>query len=411
MKSIIRTNIFLFVMVVISCNAGMADKVFYVRFDHTEKSAQSQVIVREIKKSHETIAVPNKCLPQKIKGAVESASPSKSGRYLLLKGYPWHTFRNKRTGQIRTSYGNFWSSTPSKEDDIADGGKGIWYWDQNAKKAYVLIDDIEHSGYNPTWAPYGDDILFRDNGQNKFSNELKSGKIEIFRLPSKKRVSFGPFQNVTKTTWSGDGNSILMVVNVKGKSLIQLQSLTGKLNNLFTWPRIIWSITQSPKNSSFVILDETGLYITNRAGKHAVKLPIVCSEGEVWFNWQFKFNSSGSKLAIFSDVCRGNPHVFTDYTLYIVDMYKRRLSRNQWTWSASFQGSDIEYGRYLDGWMPDNKTVRIGARVDYGFEKPAGSINDWVKIWKLDISRKSNPEVEIFDSSKKCMKACWWSGK
>jgi len=387
-----------------------ADKVFYVRFDHTAKSAQSQVIERDIRTSHETIAVPNNCLPRKIKGAVESALPSRSGRYLLLKGYPWHTFRDKRTGQIRTSYGNFWSSTPGKEDSIADGGKGIWYWDTNTKKASVLVEDRENTRYFPAWAPYKDDILFRDSGGDIYGNELKSETIEILRLPSKQHISFGPFKNVIENTWSGDGNSILLVTNRSGKSVVQLQALTGKLKQLFMWPRVIRTITQSPKCSNFLILDETGLYITDQAGKHTTKLPIVCSQGESWYNWQFKFNKSGSKLAIFSDVCSGNPHVFTDYTLYIVDMNKRKVSKNKWTWSASFQGSDIEYARYLDGWMPDNKTVRIGARVDYGFEKPAGSINDWVKMWKLDISRKGNREIEIFDSGKKCMKANWWSG-
>ena len=63
----------------------------------------------------------------------------------------------------------------------------------------------------------------------------------------------------------------------------------------------------------------------------------------------------------------GDPAVFSDIDLYVVNVTAGRATMMK-SWKESFQGSGTAELLKLDGWMPDDKSVRLSACVCYGSE-------------------------------------------
>lgn len=345
-------------------STSKSGKIYYVK--------SHEVLEVDLKTKSEKIAVPNELIPEQLRGKIETAVVSPSGKYLLLK-------------------------------DVSDG---FWIWNREDKTTKFLSKGEVFTGYykGPVWSAYNDYLLWNESLYYKPQTE----KVEISRPEKAKNLVYGPFPNVTLTNWAENGKGLIIVGSKDQKSEVYLQPLTGRRKLLFKWPREIIQITQSHNGTHYAIWDKSGIYLTDDLGKNAKRLPI-----KIDGTTETKFNTSGSKLAVFTNYNYGEPHIYYDYALYIIDTTAKRVMKPNIAWTASsIQFDTEEYLRYLDGWMADNKTVRIGAEVLYGgggWEIPAQ--RDWIRMWVVDPSRKDNHEVEIFDSGGDCTSASFWPNR
>ncbi len=379
-----------------------ADKVFTVRVSESWKCSLSAVYEEDPKTRVRKEIIPNELLTIPMKGAVDSVEPSPSGRYLLLKGMPWHSFRNRTTGRIRTAFGGSYMSRPEEEEEAGQSRGSVWIWDRESRKMTKVTYERPEGSAQATWSPGTDHILLRDSGTTSYPLVDALDRENVFNASDGTSAQYG----VLLTTWSGDGKGLLLATDYGQGMRVYLQPLKGKARPVFSWPEKARYLTQTPNSSVFAIFDSRGFFLAGTDGKSA-KLAITLKGDNN--EAKLQFSRDGRRLAIFTSFMHGEPHVNTDYALYVVDVQKKSVM-HKWLWQESFQGSGEAFSRYLDGWMPDNRTLRIGARVWYGVEKPADSQDDWVKIWTLDTT-KGGGEQEIWDSGQQCMNAAWYSGK
>ncbi|MHB1001484.1 MAG: hypothetical protein ACYC27_19770 [Armatimonadota bacterium] len=363
-------------------------------------------------------------LPGQYETRPASASASPDGKYLHIVGSSGWVFKNKDTGKTTSVFGKT-VTYDAGNPPVATIDSSDWCWERGKDALTNIVPPSKCTGpdwstnHSPMlWSPKENKLLCRRDFNNSPFNTclyVYDAKSMTTRVLSHTRVT-------DIAIWSGNGNGIIDVCKTNdGEFTVLYADLSGKTRQLFRWPRKIISLAQSPDNSMFALSDANGCYLLNARRRVITKLEITKLEIPIQirsFDVSFRFNSSGSRLAVLTSYSYGEPGIGLDQQLWIVDIKVRKASKVA-QWQESFMGSALATRRRIENWFTDQKTVIIAGAISYGEEKPVDSENDWVKIWTYDTQSPiyeslgifPGNETEVFDSGKGCLGVAWWAGK
>lgn len=412
MKSAYRL-IVIFGAMLLFCNSLAAyseslGRVIFLRATGGQSDSPTDVMEKNLDTGHTETLISHESLPKSFKTRVASVSPSPNGKYLYITSSPGWVFKDKATGKTRTVFGETFSYG-GEEEPAETIDKRSWCWERGeaAPRSIVPPSDCIGSGRlasdSPTvWAPEGNRLLCRrDLDDSPYTNCLY-----LYNATSRITRTLSLTKGLNMAVWSGNGDSVIEIRRTKNEgSMVSRIGVDGKSRQLFTWPRRICGVTQSPNGSVFALFDLTGCYLLGTDGQLIAKLKIPMQKES--FEVSFRFNKSGNCLGVLTSYWYGEPHVGLDQQLWVVDM-KSKQARRIARWGEFFQGSDLATERWIEGWFPDQQTVVIAGAINYGAEKPADSENDWIKIWAYNTQLRTGKGMEIFDSGKRCLGVAWW---
>ncbi len=390
------------------CSESLGKVVFLRAAAGSASDSPVDVLEKNLDTGDTKMLISHESLPGSFKTRIASASPSSGGQYLYITSSPGWVIKDRATGKARMIFGETFSYG-GEEEVVETIDKADWCWERGKAvlSGIAVPSDCTGSAWlvsdSPTvWSPKGNRLLGRrDLDESPYTNCLY-----IYDANSRTAKTLSLIRRLNTAVWSGNDNGVIEVRRAKNESSqVSYTGLDGKSRLRFGWPRRVHSIAQSPNGLVFALCDATGCYILGTDGHVISKLKTQTQKES--FDVSFHFNRSGNRLAILTSYWYGEPHVGLDQQLWVVDIESRQASRVA-RWGEFFQGSGLAIERWIEGWLPDQKTVVIAGAISYGAEKPADSENDWIKIWAYNTQLRTGKGTEVFDSGKRCLGAAWW---
>ena len=394
---------------VVSAHAADLGKVLFVRFAGDPENGPADVYEKNLNTDATKLLISHKSLPKSFQTRIDSVNPSPDGRFVVLNESPGWIIRDGKTGKSRVMFGYGFSYSGDEELSGEIGG-GRWCWERKtgAVKQIRKGVGLEHVGM--AWSPKGDYLLITETTDGSFNTDsAPEGSIQIYNPVSGKSIHFNSINNLGIAEWSGKGDGVIEVTySSKSISTVLFQPITGKRKMLFSWPRPISNIAQSPDGTTFAIFDDKGYYLTNSKGKNIKTLRIP--RQEECFSVNLCFNRSGSHLAISTYYCFGEPHINETDQLWSVDVKKASVKRIV-EWNECLQGSGTAVNRSVIGWLPDDKSIAVEGSICYGEEMPAEMRNNWSILWRYNMLTPTGKGQKLFDSDKGCLGIGYCPGK
>ena len=393
-----------------AASAASLGQVLFLRAAKPGAESPVDVYEKDLDTGETKLLISHKSLPDTFRTRACDVAPSFDGRYLWILSSPGWVFHNQSTGETRTVFGYAFSHG-GEEEPIDAIDEADWCWERKTgtiRKIDAPQDCIgpgwSRSDSNMKWSPEGNRLLGRQDAEEAPYPSC----LYLYDATAQSVRKLATASELEIAIWSAQADGAVEVLNApKETSLVWFQPTSGERKTLFTWPREIAAIAQSPDGKTFAVFDSLGNYLVGRDGRHIRKLKMPTEEKLFWAD--FWFNTSGSRLAVLTSYSFGEPHLGLIQQLWVVDSKTTRAHRVA-RWDESFQGSGLAVDRWIEGWLPDEKSVLIGGAISYGVEKPADSENDWIKIWSYDTVRCTGRGSVLFDSGKGCLGVEWWPG-
>lgn len=385
----------------LSAQAADLGKVLFVRLAGEYQNGASDVYEKDLNTGTIKLLISHKSLPKSFQTRIAAVNSSPNGKYIEIDESPGWVIQNKKTGNSRVVFGYGFSY--NVDEKVADEiGGGRWCWERKTGIIKKIRQSSVYEDIDLAWSPNGDYMLLADDTDGYFSpDSAPQGFFQIYNPISDKSYHFTNITHLGIAAWTGKGDGVIQVTySREGVSTVSIQPIAGKRKLVFTWPRPIASIAQSPDGTKFAIFDTTGYYLTDSKGKNAKILQIPIQKE--CFIVDLKFNKSGTHLAIVTYYNFGEPHVSETDQLWSVDVKKANVMRIT-VWNESFQGFGTAINRSVAGWMPDDKSIVIDGCVSYGVEMPADIQKDWRKLWSYSMLIPTGKGDVLFDSGKSCL--------
>lgn len=368
--------------------------VYMLRSVEGSQSDATDLYRVNLQDGSEEIVINHKTLPKEFETKMAEPSVSPTGRFVVFVSTPMAVITDEN-GQVDKQMGWAWGWMGNP--DVQFVSQKWWLLDNQDGRIWLLGDDAIDSA---VWSPVQDILLI--NSTTSIDDNY-TYTTRIYNPSNNKWRQYRKSANEAIAQWSGNGLGLLLVEPVKKRQSVNVVSLQGKKRHLYTIDAAR-TIAQSPDHKRFAIFDGKTHGLYSAFGKRLRKLPIKVEEGVYWAEYQFSPDSG--HLAVSTWYNYGEPHVFTDGCIWLVDI-KLSETRMLFSWNEMVMGSEDQESFSVIGWSPDSKHLLLEGNTTYGEEMPSDAKNDSFSFGYLDVDSKQQEMQVVYRSGKGCWGVDW----
>ena len=205
-------------------------------------------------------------------------------------------------------------------------------------------------------------------------------------------------------------NSIILAISPSGDEMdtAYRQFANGNRQQLFRSKRDISYITDLPDSPGFIYhpVEFGVLNYRSRSGKiFRLRLDGDNFDDSNW-NFTSRVLANTGKMALLRCWNHGEPHIASDFNLYVVDIHSLSFTRKD-----SFSGNVFFEDYDLIGQLGTSPRVLIKEQTGSGdSDLTIGTRRDHFCVWDYDLTKFDAPGKLLFDSGAGCLDVMWHHG-